>query len=109
MEWTRLIDLPDENITPGCIFRFHPGDMYMEEVIDVILCSPVRENFSFEMYVISGYNAGSWFAGIESDTSTNTRVLSKAWMLENWNMKIFPWCDVAEIYIGNPPAPLTLP
>lgn len=99
----KLINCDIEELYVGTVFRFKGGYPFTEEYVDFMICDYPNcgENHSpFALYCVSGYCSGhlEYVFPLEAQ-SENFRSISKLWIIENWNNKIYGECDVKEVEI----------
>jgi len=103
MELVKLIDLNDEIIRHGSVFRF-PGGWPYEQNVDFLLAyfpASERENI---LIVATGHKAGIIAVMLpEASSGEGARGsgVSKSWILENWNTWIWPDCSVEDVFVIN--------
>lgn len=87
----------------GTVFRFKGKYPFCEEYVDFMLCdypSCGKKCSPFALYCVSGYCAGHLEYVFPLDAkSENSSSISKEWLIENWNKKIYGECDVNEVEI----------
>lgn len=97
----KLVDYRDSELYRGTVFRFKGKYPFCEEYVDFMICeylSVDESNCPFALYCISGYCAGhiEYIFPMEAK-SDNSMSISKKWIIENWNKKIYNECNVHEI------------
>lgn len=94
----KLIDLKDEKIGRGAIFRLI-GEWPYEDIVDFMLFDAVGQDAAFGLITVTGYKAGLQCNNLPDECLLEgTRMLSTKWIINNWEKWIYPECPVEEVY-----------
>ncbi|KAA3502104.1 hypothetical protein G6L63_23330 [Agrobacterium vitis] len=102
----KLIELNFEAIARGAIFRVR-GQYPYENVVDFMVVETSVSERPLGIMVATGYSAGHTFVRPPPEAIlTGTKMLSTAWLKENWAEWIYPACPVGEVFfLEHYPAP----
>jgi Immunity protein 45 len=106
--WVKLIELEDEAIWRGAVFR-SPSVWPYEDTVDFMVIEDAHSPTHLSLIVSSGYKAGCRKIDfpMESAPWKERRAISKAWVVESWQEQIYQDSDVAQVlFLSNYPAPV---
>ena len=100
----RLLECEDLSFYRGTVFRFKGEYPFCEEYVDFMLCvyPSVDDNHCpLALYCVSGYEAGhiEYVFPTEAQFENNPNCISKEWLIENWNKRIYDKCKADEIEV----------
>ena len=96
----KIIKEKNKELYRGTVLRFKGKYPFTEKYVDFMICDYPQAEGNFALYCISGYSAGSieYVFPIEAN-SKETKSIKTAWIIENWNKKIYKDCNVEELEI----------
>ncbi|WP_439602998.1 Imm45 family immunity protein [Devosia sp.] len=87
-----------DRLSRGTIFRFPTHDVSYGEYVDLMLFLP--EDGGLGMIITAGPKAGHVLTRLPQEALTpGTRMLSLAWLEENWEKWVWPECSYEEVAI----------
>lgn len=102
MEWKKLVELEDENLWRGTVFRF-PAVYPFESVVDFMLFLDSASESGFSLVCTTGYKSGHHEGGLplEARAKGKVQAISKIWLIENWTNWVYPETSVSEVQVSE--------
>jgi hypothetical protein len=99
--WKKLIESSDsEQLTRGMLLRFAAGDSFESHVV-MMVCEAPDKSDRLGLITISGYKAGiNCYVVFPSETASYK--VSIRWLIDNWQLWVWPDGDVNEVEIHQP-------
>lgn len=91
MAWTRLVDLADDCVWRGAVFRCRGQDPY-EDVVDFLLVADPASPSGFTLVVATGYKAGHRRLVLPQEalaTTPSAHAISAQWLRANWRRQVY--------------------
>ena len=96
----KLIDLKDESLGNGCIFRL-PARWPYEKYVDFMLAYTPRifPDRNYTLIVTTGQKAGLMLYALPGEAeSQHWKGIETQWLITNWAEHIYPECPVEEVF-----------
>ncbi len=102
----RLAEIKEKEIGRGAVFRVKAEYPY-EAVVDFMLVETTDAERPLGVMVATGYSAGHTFVHLPHEAlMKGTRMLSTAWLKQNWEKWVYPPCPPQEvIFLEHYPEP----
>ena len=99
MEWEKLIDIGQETLERGAVFRT-PAVWPYEEYVDFMVMEDPASESGFSLWVVSGYKSGLRLVCLPVESKAKVESgLEVAWLLENWKIWIYPESSPDEVLV----------
>ena len=102
MKWEKLVDIQEENLWRGTVFRF-PAVYPFESVVDFLLFFDPHSESGFSLICSTGYKCGHHEGSlpVEARASGNVKAISRSWLIENWKKWVYPDTALSEILVSS--------
>ena len=102
MEWNNLIELDEEYIGRGTIFRF-PAVYPFDSVVDFMLFLDPYSDSGFSLVCVTGYKSGHHEGMLPEEALAEGEVIaiSKNWLIENWTKWVYPETQPSEVRVAS--------
>lgn len=100
--WIKLIELEDEAIWRGAVFRL-PASWPYEDAVDFMIVEDARSPTRLALIVSSGYKAGCQKFDFPAEALPweDRQAISKAWIINHWNEWFYDGCKPAEVMFSE--------
>jgi Immunity protein 45 len=107
MRWRRLSNWPEEELWRGTVFRLLQSEWPHETPVDLMLVEAKESPSGFSLLVATGYKAGARLRQLPAAAKAKgkVRAISRAWIIRNWERKIYPQCPVESVRVAGNYAP----
>lgn len=97
MRLKRLIEIKDDSISRGSVFRV-PAQWPYESWVDFMVVSLPDRDSQHALIVSSGHKAGLLLVRLPLEgESSKGSALSTKWVIANWKKWIYPECAVEDV------------
>lgn len=107
--WKKLTDFPESALERGYLLKF-PAKYPFEDYVVMMVCGYPEDGKHLSaagLITISGYKAGVNPYVVFPDTVC--KVLTKNWLIENWNKWVWPEGNVNDVWVREPLDALEIP
>ncbi|MFM0393910.1 Imm45 family immunity protein [Paraburkholderia phytofirmans] len=100
MTWKKLIESADPEMKRGTLLRFAAGQPFESHVV-MMVCEAPDKSDRLGLITISGYKAGiNCYVVFPKETSPYH--VSTRWLIDNWQLWVWPDGDVHEVEVHEP-------
>ncbi|MCA8263704.1 Imm45 family immunity protein [Burkholderia multivorans] len=98
--WKKLTESSDSTVKRGTLLRFPAGEAFEDRVV-MMVCEAPNQMGRLGLMAISGYKAGINCYVVFPEHS-GSDCISIQWLIENWQMWVWPEGDVNEVEVREP-------
>jgi len=102
MEWSNLLELNEEELWRGAVFRF-PAIYPFESVVDFMLFDNPYSDSGFSLICTTGCKSGLLKSNLSEEALAkgDVKAISKSWLIENWTKWVYSETKVSEVRIAS--------
>ncbi len=107
LTWKKLIEVTDEVVWRGTIFRF-PGKYPYEDIVDFMLIEDLYSDSGFSFITTTGFKAGIYARGMpkEALAINGAGGIERTWLIKNWVEWVYSETPISDVLVCiNYPAP----